>query len=302
MSKKNKAKIASFAKANPERTAMEIKKHFYPLTKDISTRTIQKWKKIEESKIEEWKTEDTKRDRKALSLFPTIEGIILDIRQKKVDNTRDHSADTLHRELQKILNDKDYLDTLPLNEYERNNIDKFEGSMGFIRKLMKRNGLVKKKIKSDRKLTIKEYVIRRKDYLKGVRERLREYGVIRSVNGNEEWDKARVMNIDEVPLVLAKIAKKQVCKPDERTQIRKPPITGHDKYRDATLVPLVSGTKPIFLVVLVKGVESVSKREMPILQRKYGRDGMICLANKKGYVYVFYFICLFYFCLFYFYL
>ena len=55
-----------------------------------------------------------------------------------------------------------------------------------------------------------------------------------------EIDFDRTFNADEVPGNLAILKRKQISKKDENVQIRAPPITGHNKYRDYTLIPYMN--------------------------------------------------------------
>ena len=108
----------------------------------------------------------------------------------------------------------------------------------------------------------------------------------------------KVINADEVPLVCMS-KRKQIVTENERVQIIKPPITSHNKYRDATLCPFISGSGSLLLTCcIVRGGPTVIKNEIPKYNKKYGKH-VLCAANKKAYMLnIFFFLCLLFFYMF----
>ena len=115
-----------------------------------------------------------------------------------------------------------------------------------------RNNLRPKKQHSDRKMTVSGYAVERVPYLKDERVYQESVGVIH----NGKWDRDRVYNGDEVPLNMLSFCK-QITGPNERVSIIKPPIVGHNKYRDGTLVPFLSGHILLFCVLILHGGSTV---------------------------------------------
>ena len=140
-------------------------------------------------------------------------------RQDRVDKNRDRSKKWMMNATRKLLNDKDALNQLNLTEYEKKNIGKFHATEGCVDKVMARQYLTNKKKQSDRKLTVVEYVRLRPGYLKQERKFLREIKII----VNDEWDKNRCYDVDEVPVLLSGFNLKQLTLPNEHVSIKKPP-------------------------------------------------------------------------------
>ncbi len=272
ISMNKKAEIIRWSKKNKTKTAQEIKKQFSVL-KNISLRTIQKWRHIPESKVLQFEMSEKKRQTKRVSLFPHIEEELLKRRKERVISGRDRSKFWMEKEVKKIIKDSDVLEKLELNDFEKKNISKFNGSKGFVNKVIARNKLDVIKIQTQRKITQYEYLTQRKKFLKNERKYWKELGL-----SNES-----LYNADEIPLILAKKSPKQVTIKGEMTSVKSPPIVGHNKYRDCTLVPFINMDKIIFVGVVLKGGPSITKNAVPKFNKQYGKY-LHVFCNEKGYV------------------
>ncbi len=67
------------------------------------------------------------------------------------------------------------------------------------------------------------------------------------------------------------------------TSVKSPPIVGHNKYRDCTLVPFINMDKIIFVRVVLKGGPSITKNAVPKFNKQYGKY-LHVFCNEKGYV------------------
>lgn len=134
-----------------------------------------------------------------------------------------------------------------------------------------------KKVYSDRILTPQQYLEQRVTYLPVERELLTELGII----SNGQWNRDFIGNLDEIPLTLAML-KRQIVLPNENVQVVKPPIVGHDKYRDATLAPCISGQDLLFMAVIVRGGSGI-ENELKALQPKY-KKWLLLLCNETAYM------------------
>ncbi len=179
------------------------------------------------------------------------------------------------RTMKKILKDKTQLDSLNLTASEKQKIDSFKASTGWAENVIKRAGLIKKSVQSNRKMTVAEYCEKRVHYLPSEREFLKSKRIL----SNGKYDKLRIYNGDEVPMVLMSKPKKQAAKPDERTQLIAPPIRGYNKYRDGTFVPFINCGTLLFMTVIVKGGSTIMK-EIAQYKRKYGK-WLLPWCNKK---------------------
>ena len=202
-----KAQIIRYSRLNPTATARDIKKHFSSL-KHHSDRVIQRVKKdadkMKEDDINKLEIDGRQKQRARVGRFPTIEAELLRRREERVKLNRDRSKHWMKRETESILNDKDCLNNLELNEYEKENIDKFRGSEGYVNKVMARNELSTRSVHSDRKLTVEKYISIRLSYLPNERRLWHELGIIK--DGKPE--KGYVCNADEVPGFITKLRKK----------------------------------------------------------------------------------------------
>ena len=197
-------------------------------------RAIQKWNKNKSNKqIEELLTDksDKKRKKTPKGKFPTIEKFILEKREERAKKNRDRSFKWMDRESKKLLADKDELNKLDLTEYERENIDEFKASDGWKYNVIKRNDLIKRRIHSQRKMGIGEYLDLRVGYLRTEREYLASIGIIKF----NELKKSSSFNADEVPSALQMKKDQQISKPGEKVQVVPPPIVNFSEYRDCTL-------------------------------------------------------------------
>ena len=152
---------------------------------------------------------------------------------------------------------------------------------------------------SDRKMTVDEYLVLRVDFLENERNIWVELRILTvDADGNQTLQKQLLINADEVPFALQAKARKQISAQGERVQLQTPPIVGDDKYRDGTYIPFITGVGTLlFICVILKGGNRIRARELPALNRIYGKYLLIC-CNAKGYMYVF--ICFYRFFLFFF--
>ena len=274
-----KASIIRYAIVNPTATAADIITYF---KLKCGERTVQKLKQH----AHEWKEEDIaaleddkrKRKRKRISLFPTIEKALCDARDQRVSLQRDRSKEWMKGEGQRLLNDENRLKELNLTKYEKDHIDEFKCSEGFIDKVIKRNDFGLQSTHSDRKLTVEQYAVQRVTYLAKERKVWHESGLII----DDEIDEGRFVNGDEVPLVLTKKDPKQISKKGERVQLRAPPISDHNKYRDSTLIPFITNEDILFCVVILKGGPTIQRDVVPKLNAKY--KDLLIFANPKGFL------------------
>ncbi len=100
---------------------------------------------------------------------------------------------------------------------------------------------------------------------------------------NGKYEKLRIYNGDEVPIVLTRKPKKQISKPDERVQLIAPPIRGHSKYRDGTFIPFINCGRLLFCGVIVRGGSTIMKNEIPEFLKKY-KKWLLPWANAKAYM------------------
>ncbi len=107
-------------------------------------------KSVENNKKGKMKRDNTK---KSQGVFPTIENYMLKLRDDLVARNRDHSVEWMHRTVKQLLRDKSKLESLNLAQSEKDQIGNFTGSIGWCEKVMKRTGLIKKGVHSDRKMT-----------------------------------------------------------------------------------------------------------------------------------------------------
>lgn len=275
-----RAQIIRYAKSNPTATAKQIKNEFHSFLKSTGERTIQKIKKnanlVTEDELKILESSHKAKNRKGISKFPNVEAELLRRRKDRVNKNRDRSKYWCQQELQSIKEDKECLNRLNLNEYEKEHIEEFQGSLGFVNKVIKRNDLGLKTKHSDRKLTIDDYIEKRPEYLKQEREYLSQHGMI--VDG--KFVEKVILNADEVPGVLSLWRPKQVSEKDERVQLIAPPIVGHDKYRDCTWCPVIDDTRILFIVVILEGGVTISEREIPKLQALYPGLLIVCTSNS----------------------
>ena len=275
-----KAQIIRYSKANPSATAKDIKKVHHSFLKNTGDRAIQIIKRgaadVTEEALKELEGITKAKNRKGKSKFPGVEKELLKRRDMRYKKSRDRSKVWCMNEIQnikeEIQNDSEFADTLGLTEYEKENIDEFQGSLGFVNKVINRNELTLKKKHSDRKLTIDKYVELRPEFLRKEREYLKQHKMI----VNDEFVKKVILNADEVPGFLTTWKPNQVSKKDERVQLVAPPIVGHDKYRDCTWCPFIDELHILFIILILRGGTTIMEREIPKLQAKYPNLVIVC--------------------------
>ena len=162
----DKYKVVTWMRVHPDKTAREVKEQFPNILKSISERAIQKWRKIGDEKLEKLKQSGKKRIKeKSKGLFPTIEKEMLRQRDERVEKNRDRSKKWMVNATKKLINNKEKLNALNLTQFEKDNIDNFKGSDGWVEKVAERNDLKKKTKQSTRKMTVPQFIDIRKVWL-----------------------------------------------------------------------------------------------------------------------------------------
>ena len=167
---KNKHKVITWMRDHPNKPARQVKEKFPIILRHTSERAIQKWRKMTDEKYHNLLKSNKKRERKSIPKFPTIEKEMLQKREKRVQQGRDRSVKWFVKETKKLLADDEKLAELDLTEFEKENLDKFHASIGWVNKVVDRNDLKKKAKQSDRKMTMEEYIALRPEYLKRERD------------------------------------------------------------------------------------------------------------------------------------
>ena len=139
VSKPHKAQIMKQTKLNPTATPGEIIQHFH-FAKLSNPSTIQSIKKdahlVTEKESLALESDDRCRARTRVDKFPATEAELLRRREERVKSNRDRSKCWMQRETRKIINDEECSTKLKLTEFEKENVDKFKGSLGYVNEVV----------------------------------------------------------------------------------------------------------------------------------------------------------------------
>ena len=154
MEQTTKLEFIDFMHAHPSMTAEQcwVQDRFKrKVTVELST--LQKWRstyaeatpayaKLQKAVRE---SDNTKAKRSAANpdivkygKFPTIEKYMLDARRDRRERHRDTSMEWFQREARNLIADPDRMATLELTPFEEDNIDKFDASAGWVRRIIVR--------------------------------------------------------------------------------------------------------------------------------------------------------------------
>jgi len=280
---KTKFQVIRYMQENPAESVADVLEKFKDVLPNTPSSTIRNWRRMKPASVMQLKNTEKTRIMKPAGKFKTLEDIMEKKRKERVDNCRDRSVRWYQHTARRLVGDQTVLKKMKAGE--KKNIEKFNVSRGWLRKVIKRKCLKMKKIHSTASLSKKEFLVKRKEYLKTERSYIQKVGLFeKTKTGTMRFDTSVMINADETPLYLGKYNKRvrQISADGEATLVKPPPVVSSKKYRDGTVVPFIGYDRPLFFCVIVFGSEGVRQREVAPLAASY--PNLLVWCNSKAYM------------------